>query len=66
MFRLPIKVYGAVVTLKKIKSKKQNEKFFSSKICEFFNENPPPTHHIKFKRIDFATCNKLMMANKVF
>ena len=40
-------------------------KIFFSKICEIFYENHPPTHHIKNKRIDFATCNKLMMAIKL-
>ena len=25
---------------------------------------PPPTRHIKNKRIDFAPCNKSIMANK--
>ena len=32
---------------------------------EFFNENHPPTRHIKYKRIDFLPCNKSIMANKV-
>ena len=31
---------------------------------EFFYENHPPTHHKKYKRIDFAPCNKSIMANK--
>ena len=31
---------------------------------EIFNENYPPTRHIKYKRIDFAPCNKSIMANK--
>ena len=31
---------------------------------EIFYENHPPTRHIKYKRIDFAPCNKSTMANK--
>ena len=32
---------------------------------EIFQEKHPPTRHIKYKRIDFATCNKSIMANKL-
>ena len=32
---------------------------------EFFNEDHHPTRHIKYKRIDFAPCNKSIMANKL-
>ena len=32
---------------------------------EFFYENHPPTRHIKYKGIDFAPCNKPIMANKL-
>ena len=32
----------------------------------FSNENHTPTRHIKYKRIDFAPCNKPIMANKYF
>ena len=32
---------------------------------EVFYENHPPTRHIKYKRIDFAPCNKSIMANKL-
>ena len=56
------KVYGAVITFKKINEIKQNEK----KILKFeiFYENHPPRRHIKYKRIDFATCIISLMANK--
>ena len=64
MFRLPIKVYGAVISLKKLKVIKQNEIFFF-KNFKFFYKNHPPTRHIKYKRIDFATGNKSIMANKL-
>ena len=30
----------------------------------FLNKNHPPTRHIKYKRIDFAPCNKPIMANR--
>ena len=33
---------------------------------EIFCENYPPTRHTKYKRIDFAPCNKPIMANKLF
>ena len=39
-------------------------KFFFLKF-EIFYENHPPTRHIKYKKIDFATCNKSFMANKL-
>ena len=32
---------------------------------DLFNENHPPTRHIKYKRIDFAPCNKSIMAKKL-
>ena len=32
---------------------------------EIFYENHPPTRHIKYKSIDFAPCNKPIMANKL-
>ena len=35
------------------------------KIEIFFDENHPPTRHIKYKTIDFAPCNKSIMANKL-
>ena len=38
--------------------------FFLLKL-ETFYENHPPTRHLKYKRIDFAPCNKSVMANKV-
>ena len=40
-------------------------KFFFLLKFEFFFENCPPTRHIKYKRIDFAPCNKPTMANKL-
>ena len=36
--------------------------FFFPKF-EIFNENHPPTRHTKYKWIDFAPCNKPIMAN---
>ena len=32
---------------------------------EIFYENHPPLRHIKYKRIDYAPCNKSIMANKL-
>ena len=32
---------------------------------EIVYENHPPTRHIKYKRINFASCNKSNMANKL-
>ena len=32
---------------------------------EIFYENYPPTRHIKYKRKDFAPCNKSNMAKKL-
>ena len=32
---------------------------------EIFYENHPPTRHIKYKKVDFAPCNKSIMANKL-
>ena len=32
---------------------------------KIFNENHPPTRHIKYKNIDFAPCNKSIVANKL-
>ena len=29
---------------------------------EIFHKNHPPTRHIKYKRIDFARCNKSITA----
>ena len=35
-------------------------------ICEiFFEDNHPPTRHIKYKKINFVPCNKSIMANKL-
>ena len=34
-------------------------------IFEILFENHPPTRHIKYKKIDFAPCNKSIMANKL-
>ena len=38
--------------------------FFFLKI-EIFYENHPPTRHTKYKRINFAPCNKPIMVNKL-
>ena len=32
---------------------------------EIFYKNHPPTCHIKYKRTEFAPCNKSIMANKL-
>ena len=32
---------------------------------EILYENHLPTRHIKYKRVDFAPCNKSIMANKL-
>ena len=32
---------------------------------EIFIESHPPTRHIKYKRIDFAPCNKSIIAKKL-
>ena len=32
---------------------------------EIFDENHPPTRHMKYNRIHFAPCNKSIMANKL-
>ena len=32
---------------------------------EFLNKNHPPTRHLKYKRIEFAPCNKSIMANEL-
>ena len=64
MFRLPFEVYGVVIT-KKLNVIKQHEHFFFVKFEFFFNEKHPPTCHNKYKRIDFAPCNKSIMANKL-
>ena len=40
-------------------------KFFFLKFEVFFNENHPPTRHLKYKRIEFVPCNKSIMANKL-
>ena len=39
-------------------------KFFFLKI-EIFFENHPPTRHIKYKRIDFAPCNRSIITNEL-
>ena len=39
-------------------------KLFFLKI-EIFYENRHPTRHIKYERIDFAPCNKSVMAIKL-
>ena len=41
---------------------KQNFFFYTVK---YFNENYPLARHIGHKRIDFAPCNKSIMANKL-
>ena len=41
-----------------------NEKFFS-KILKIFDKTHPPTRDIKYKTIDFAPCNKSIMANRL-
>ena len=64
MSRLSFKVYGAVITLKKFNEIKQKEKKTYLKF-EIFYENHPPTRYKKYERIDFAPCNKLLMANKL-
>ena len=33
---------------------------------ENFHDNQPPTRHIKHKRLDFAPCNKSIMAKNFF
>ena len=38
---------------------------FFLKFESFFNENHPPTRHIKYKKRDFVPCNKSIMANKL-
>ena len=38
-------------------------KNFFSKILKFFDKTHPPTRNIKYKTIDFAPCNKSIMAN---
>ena len=62
MFRLPFEVYGAAIT-KTIKCNKMKWFFFLQ--FEIFYENHPPTRHMKYNRIDFAPCNKSIMANKL-
>ena len=37
-------------------------KFF---LFEYFYENHHPTRPIKYKKIDLATCNKSIIANKL-
>ena len=60
MFRLRLKVYGAVIT-KKLNVIKQNE-FFKIKI-EIFFENHPSTRRIKSKRIYLAPFNGALKQN---
>ena len=40
-------------------------KFFFLKFEIFLNENHPPTRHIKYKKVDWAPCNKSIMAIKL-
>ena len=44
-----------------------NQNKMKKKFLKFENvyENHPPTRHIKYKRINFAPCNKPFMANKL-
>ena len=42
--------------------KKRNKKFLK---FEIFYKNHPPTRHIKYKRIDFAPCNKSIIAKRL-
>ena len=52
--------------IKKLKVIKQNDKIKQNKTkFEIFYENHPPTRHLKYKRIDFAPCNKPIMSNKL-
>ena len=46
-------------------NKNQKKMFFFLKF-EIFYENHPPTRHTKYKSIDFAPCNKPIMAHKLF
>ena len=39
-------------------------KNFFSKILKFFDKIHPATRNIKYKTIDFALCNKSIMANR--
>ena len=50
--------------MEKLNQIKQNEKTFFLKLENFY-ENHPLTRHIKYKRVDFAPCNKPIMANKL-
>ena len=45
--------------------KKEIIKKKSTKKFEVFCEKHPPTRHIKYKVINFASCNKSIMANKL-
>ena len=63
MFRLPFKVYGAVTALKHFNEIKQNEKFLFQNLKLFMKFCHPPTRHINNKSINFAPCNKPIMAN---
>ena len=63
MFRRPFQVLWSSKNIKKLKVIKQNEFFFLK--FEILYENHPPTNHIKYQRIDFAPCNKSIMANKL-
>ena len=62
MFRLPFKVYEAVISLKKLNVIKQNEILF--KVRDFLLKSSP-ARHIKYKVIDFAHHNKSIMAYKL-
>ena len=63
MFPLAFKVCGAIITLKKFKGKKNQSFFFKN--LRFCYDNYHPKRHIRYKRIDFASCNKRIMANKL-
>ena len=61
MFRLPFKVYGAVIT-KKLNEIKRNEFFLQ--ILDFLLKSSPHVH-IKFKVIDFFPVIISIMANNI-
>ena len=50
--------------MKKIKCNKNRIEFFFFNL-KFFNEIHHPTRHVRYKRIDFAPCNKSIMAFKL-
>ena len=45
--------------------KKQNEMKKKNLKFEILYKNHSPTCHLKYKRIDFAPCNKPFMANRL-